>query len=60
MGNRGKSVLVLALALALSACASPPKPPSCDGMNKRPINQQQKDAQMKVGAVVSPASFQCA
>lgn len=54
-----KRTVLLAVVLALSACAMPPKPPSCDGNNKRPINKEQKNAQQKIGSVVSAASFQC-
>lgn len=38
-------LLIVSLVLAwLSACASPNKPATCDGTNKRPINQQQGQA----------------
>src|SRR5207245_10147694 len=33
-----KPIAILALALAVSACTSPPKAPTVDDSNKRPVN----------------------
>jgi uncharacterized lipoprotein len=38
-----KKLFLALLVAALAGCStSPPKPPSCDGANKRPVNKGQQ------------------
>jgi starvation-inducible outer membrane lipoprotein len=38
MRTKVLSVSLIVFALGLGGCASAPKPPSCDGTNKKPVN----------------------
>jgi hypothetical protein len=43
--------------VTLMGCSSPPKPPSCDGANRRPVNQDKATAQQARGQAVNAASY---
>jgi hypothetical protein len=48
--------LIVALASTLGACSSVPKPPSCDGAYKRPVNKG-ATTPGHMAATVNPASY---